>query len=445
MKWLALTIGLLLIVPLTAWLRGNPRHSLKVWMLLGFLPFVTNYFHFYMAAYSAPEWGGYVKGAEISIIDLIALSLYLSLPRTRWSLPFRYLMAGYFIAALISAAQALAPIQSLFYPWQLARMFLIYATVARGCVDYKVTRAIMTGMAAAIFFETFFVIWQRFGLSLVQTPGTLGHQNLLGFMSHFVTLPFFALLLSKARGKLPAFAVFSGTILGISTASRATIAVLAVGFAAIFSISAMGKWTSRKATVLLVGMLALAVLAPAAFVALEHRFEVVPLGNQDSEDSYDERGAYKEVASAMLDDHPFGIGANHFTVIGNVGGYFERSKLGAYTLARSGNVHNITTWFPTETGYPGLTAFTSGAPLFVALRCGWRNLGDERGDLLIGLGVALLAVYVHSWAEWSMATFSAEYLLAITMGLIAANARQLGYWKNLSRRQLTPGPVKLQN
>ena len=44
MKWLALTIGLLLIVPLTAWLRGNPRHSLKVWMLLGFLPFVTNSF-----------------------------------------------------------------------------------------------------------------------------------------------------------------------------------------------------------------------------------------------------------------------------------------------------------------------------------------------------------------------------------------------------------------
>ena len=149
----------------------------------------------------------------------------------------------------------------------------------------------------------------------------------------------------------------------------------------------------------------------------------------------------------MLDDHPFGIGANHFTVIGNVGGYFERSKLGAYTLARSGNVHNIYYLVAAETGYPGLIAvlLLLGAPLFVALRCGWRNLGDERGDLLIGLGVALLAVYVHSWEEWSLATFSAEYLLAITMGLIAANARQLGYWKNLSRRQLTPGPVKLQN
>ena len=305
----------------------------------------------------------------------------------------------------------------------------------------------MKGMLAAIIFETIFVIWQRFGLGLVQTPGTLGHQNLLGFMSHLVTLPFFALLLSKARGKLPALAVLSGAILGVSTASRATIGLLAVGFVAIFSLSALRKWTPRKATVLLVGTLALAVLAPAAMVALEHRFEVVPLGDQEAEDSYDERGAYKSVAAAMLDDHPLGIGANHFTVIGNVGGYFERSKLGAYTLARSGNVHNIYYLVAAEMGYPGLIALLLllGAPLFVAFRCGWRNLGDERGDLLLGIGVALLAVYIHSWAEWSLATFSAEYLLAITMGLIAANAQQLGYWKTLSPRQLTPGLVNLQN
>jgi O-antigen ligase len=438
LKWLALSIGLMAIIPLAGWIRANPRHSLKIWMLLGFLPFVTSYFHFYMAAYSASEWGGYVKGAEISIIDIIAMSLYLNLPRTRESLPFRYLMALYFVAALISAIQALAPIQSLFFPWQLARMFLLYATVARGCVDYRVTRAIMKGMAFAIIFETLFVIWQRFGLGLVQTPGTLGHQNLLGIMSHFVTLPFFALLLSNARGKLPAVAVLSGALLGVSTASRATIGLLAVGLAGIFSFSAMGKWTSRKATVLLVGALASAVLAPAAMAALEHRFEVVPLGDQEGEDSYDERGAYKSVAAAMLDDHPFGIGANHFTVIGNVGGYFERSKLGAYTLARSGNVHNIYYLVAAETGYPGLIAvlLLLGAPLFVALRCGWRNLGDERGDLLLGLGVSLLAVYVHSWEEWSLATFSAEYLLAITMGLVAANAQQLGYWKNF--RQIKP-------
>jgi hypothetical protein len=431
-KWVALGCGVVLVIPLSAWLRSNPRQSLKLWMLLGFLPFVVNYFHFYMAVYSMPEWGGYVKGIEISAIDLVALSLYLSLPSTRNSLPFRYLMGFYFFAAVVSAFEALAPIQSLFFPWQLARMFLVYATVANGCTDPKVTRALMRGMAAALIMETIFVIWQRFGLGLVQTPGTLGHQNLLGLMSHLVTLPFFALLLSGQRGQFPAMVVLCGAILSISTASRATIALSTAGFVIIFALSAIGSWTPKKARILLIGALALVVLAPATLMSLERRFEVVPLGGEDPEDSYDERGAYKTAASMMLSDHPFGVGANHYTVMGNIGGYFDKSNLGAYTLARSGNVHNIYYLVAAETGYLGLIAvlLLLGAPLMVASRSGWRNLGDERGDLLLGLGVAFLAVYVHSWAEWSLATFSAQYLLSITFGLVAANAHQLGYWRS---------------
>jgi hypothetical protein len=48
--------------------------------------------------------------------------------------------------------------------------------------------------------------------------------------------------------------------------------------------------------------------------------------------------------------------------------------------------------------------------------------------LLLGLGVALLTVYLHSWVEWIMVGFSAQYLLAIAIGLVAGNAQQLGYW-----------------
>ena len=76
MKWLALGLCVILIVPLLGYLRRNPAQSQKVWMLLGFLPFVIQYFHLYMAVDSAPGWGGYVKGAKISILDLVALALY---------------------------------------------------------------------------------------------------------------------------------------------------------------------------------------------------------------------------------------------------------------------------------------------------------------------------------------------------------------------------------
>lgn len=438
MKWVALGICLMLVIPLSAWLRNNPHQSLKLWMLLGFLPFVVDHYHLYMAAYSTDWWGGYVKGAEISALDLVALCLYISLPRGRYPLAFRYSMAFYFLATVLSSLQALAYFQSLFYPWQLARMFLVYATVTKGCADSRVTRALMKGMAAALFMEAVLVIWQRFGLGLIQTGGTAGHQNLLGLMLHLVILPFFALLLAGPRGPLPAAVVLAGVIVDISTASRATIGLLAFGFAAIYVLSAIGKWTPRKARALLIGALALAALAPAVMAVFQERFDTIPLSRLDDEDSYDERGAYKAAAAMMLSDHPLGIGANHFAVTGNANGYYDKAGVQFYILGRTGNVHNIYYLTAAETGYLGLIALLVflSAPMIVAFRCGWRNLGDERGNLLLGLGVALLTVYLHSWVEWILVTFPAEYLLAMTMGLVASNARQLGYWRPTRQRRV---------
>jgi nucleoside-diphosphate-sugar epimerase len=97
-------------------------------------------------------------------------------------------------------------------------------------------------------------------------------------------------------------------------------------------------------------------------------------------------------------DHPLGIGANHFAVIGNIENYYARAGVKAAMMARAGNVHNFYYLTAAETGYQGLIALLLLliSPLFVAFRCGWRNLGDYRGDLLLGLGVALLTVYLHS-------------------------------------------------
>ena len=75
-------------------------------MLLGFLPFAIQYFHLYMALDSTALWGGYVKGAEISLLDLIALALYFTTADVKRPLPFRFLMAFYFLMVVLSAFQA---------------------------------------------------------------------------------------------------------------------------------------------------------------------------------------------------------------------------------------------------------------------------------------------------------------------------------------------------
>jgi len=416
-----------LVIPLAMWLRHNPLHSPKIWMVVGVLPFVMGDLHLYMAVDSAAEWTGYVKGAEVSILDIIALALYLSLPGAQHPLPFRLAMAFYFLATVLSAFQARIPIEALFYPWQLARMFLVYAAVAKACSDLRVTSALLKGMAAGLILQAVVALWQRFALGEIQTPGLLDSQNLLGLMSHFVILPYFALLLAGRRGLLPLVVVLAGAVVDVSTASRGTLGLEAFGLATIFVLSAAGKWTPRKGRLLLTGVVAIALLTPAALSALQERFTERPLGN-----GYDERGAYIKAATMMLSDHPLGIGANHFSVVGNVEGYYEKAGVQAYTSGRAGNVHNIYYLVAAETGYPGLIALLIllSRPLIVAFRCGWRNLGDDRGDLLIGLGVTLLVVYSHSWVEWILITTGPQYLLAMTMGMVAGNAQQLGYWQS---------------
>jgi hypothetical protein len=407
-------------------------------MLLGFLPFVLEYLHLYMAIDSTPDWGGYVKGAEVSILDLLAIALYLTTSGGKQPLPFRFVMALYVFIVALSAIHALAPRQALFFPWQLGRMFLVYATITRGCSDPRVTPALMTGMGAGIIFEAAASFWQRFGLGMTQTGGTVGHQNLLGMMTHLAFLPFIALLLAGRRVPFSAAVIMTGAFVIVSTASRGTIGLEAFGIAAVFMLSVARKSTPWKGRILFFSVVTALIMVPAVMLSFQERFTVAPIDEGD----YDERAAYIKSATMMLSDHPFGVGANHFAVIANVDGYYQKGGVVSYLSGLAGNVHNFYYLTATETGYQGLLALLLllARPLVVAFRCGLRSKGDYRGDLLLGLGVALLVVYLHSWVEWELALFAPEYLVAIAIGLIAGNAQQLGYWQPSQRL----GPVQSQ-
>jgi O-antigen ligase len=143
-----------------------------------------------------------------------------------------------------------------------------------------------------------------------------------------------------------------------------------------------------------------------------------------------ERLLFKEAAADMLSDHPMGVGANHFNFVANTQGYFDRVGE-EWGPGRASNVHNVYWLVSAETGYLGLIAFVFLLlrPMYVAFACGLRHIGDPRGDLLLGLGVALLVVCVHSFEEWIFVTFDAQYQFALVIGLVAGLAGELGYWR----------------
>jgi hypothetical protein len=426
MKWAFLIVLALLVFPLSTRLRNNPDLKLRVYALVGFLPFVLGNWHLYWAILNW-EWVGYVKGAEVSLLDFIALSLCLSLPRPERRLPFRRSMAIYIAVTALSAIQALYPVAALFYPLQLGRTFLVCAAVYRGiCVDQRVPEAILKGLAAGIFLEVACAVWQR-AHGVVQTYGTLSSQNHLGIISQFVIFPFFAAILGGRRGRLAPAVVVAGLVIAVLTASRGTIALDFLGLATVFVLSALGQWSSRKSKVLWAGVGASVVFALFAASSLQQRFHGGPELGLSQEDS--ERLMFKEAAADMLADHPMGVGANHFNMVANVGGYFTRVGE-MWGPGRASNVHNVYWLVAAETGYIGLIAFVAYLlmPMIAALRCGFRHRMEPRGDLLLGLGVALLVVYVHSFEEWIFVVIETQYLLAVTFGLVAGLTQQLNYW-----------------
>jgi O-antigen ligase len=439
-KWILFAIALAGVLPLAGWLRRNRRHRPKIWMLLGSLPFLlTALPRLEIALIGWPAWPGHAKGIEISGLDVLTLAIYLSLPRSRHPLPFRISMACYFAVVMLSATQAQVPFAALFYLWQLARVFLLYAVVTRACAREVVAPSLLKGMAIGLCFQAGVVIWERFGLGAIQTVGTFGHQNLLGLVSHFVVFPFFALLLAGERSWWPAITPVAGGIIAALTASRATIALFAGGLAAVFVLSSARTWTAQKAKVLFLVAICFAISTPLAIASLERRFTAAPLAAD-----YDERERFVEAASMMIQDKPFGVGANNFGVVNNAGRYAERAGI-AWT-SRAALVHNIYWLALAETGYVGLVALVVLllCPLIVALRCGWRYRKDRRGDLMIGFATSLMIVYVHSYFEWVLFGTQAQYLFAMTLGLIAGLAQQLGYFQPRQSLLFEPinGPVR---
>jgi O-antigen ligase len=393
-------------------------------MLMGFLPFVIGALHLYLAVISWSMWPGYVKGAEFSVLDALALALYLALPQLPHRLPFWLPLAMYLSVVVLSAFQATAPQAALFYAWQLLRMFFVYSVIAKACTfDARGALALLKGMGAGLAMEAVFAAWERVGHGEIQAAGTLGDKNLLGLMSHFVVFPAFALLLAGHRGRAPARITLTGLIAVVLTTSRASVGLAAVSYAAVFTISAMRRWTSRKAQVLLAGAVILVLTIPIAVVSFQQRF-----GGGVATD-YDERAAFMHAAQMMLADHPFGVGANHYVVSANTERYNELAGVAPTYGSESANVHNVYMLVLAETGYLGLISFAIFllSPLWMSIRYSWRYRREERGDFLLGLAAALLTVYVHSAFEWVFVTFNAQYLFAFDIGLVAALAQAATY------------------
>ena len=424
MKWIFLALMLALIPAMAGWLRANQRHLPRVMMALGFMQFVIGLFHLTIAPISWASWPGFAKGFELSLVDAVAVALILSAPPGKRTAHIRWPVLLYASVVLFSATQTSVPIPTLFYVWQLARMALLITAVAVSCRDPRTPSALVLGLIAGLSLQALISLKDHLG-GVLQAAGSFGHQNLLGMLTHFVVFPSFALLLAS-RARWMWVGPLAGIAVAILTASRATIGLAAIGIVLLLGLSMMRRPTKRKTSVAIAGVIGLAIAAPLAAGTLGARFNEEP-----QQGGYDERAAFERAATAMLHDHPLGVGANHYVIVANTQGYSDRAGVAPVFGSRSAHVHNAYLLSAAEMGYLGTITFTIMMlwPVVVALRSAWRFRRDPRGDMLLGLAVTLIIVALHCLYEWVFVTYNPQYMYGLTVGMIAGIAAQMGYWQ----------------
>lgn len=450
MKWVVLA-ALIALVPLMAnWLRENKSRSAIVWVLMGAMPFLVGPWHLNASPISWALWPGYVRGVEITALDALALAVILSGYPKGFRLSLRWPMVLYFVAVLAAIPHANQTMAGAFYAWQLLRMFLLVAATARIASEARGSDALLTGMVLGLTIQAGYAILAR-SEGALQTGGSLGHQNLLGFVSHMVVMPAFAQLLAGKRTTLATWGVAIGAIVVVLTASRATIAFSAAGFMITYLLSIARSWIPRKATVGLFALVVVGVAFPFAKQSLERRFEAQGTTlSKVGED--DERKAFERAAKMMMADHPLGVGPNMYVQVANLQGYSDRAGVIWATGSRSANVHNSYLLNGAELGYPGMLAFTFLvlSAIGMALSGALRTRSDPRGEVLIGIAGGLIVMAIHGLFEWAFVIAPAQYLYAISLGLIAGIQRQISHpvkaaSETLRRAKLVGMPVGPQH
>lgn len=403
------------------WVRAYPRQRKWAYFAIGILPFTMSWANLDVAFINWPTWPGFARGMIVSILDTLAIAVILAARAPFRRLPLLGALTAYMLAAALSMAFSHQWVSSSFYAFQLVRVILVFVAVASIAGQPGAIRWLAFGLAAGAIFQGVVTVDQRLS-GAVQASGTMAHQNLLGLMLHFVTLPLLAMLLAGERSKVIMAGVLASLVAVALGASRGAVAFVAIGIALLFLLSMARQMTPHKWKIAGLGALALLVVGPLAASTFGERFATAPVATGPD----GERQAFERAAKAMWKDHPMGVGANQYVVVANSQGYSQNAGVIWNYRSRSAHVHNIYLLAAAETGWVGLVTLVA-LFLWSVVRgfvFAFANRRDPRGDIVLGASVAILVTALHGFWEWVFIVYNTQYVFAIALGIIAGCIRQ---------------------
>ena len=183
-------------------------------------------------------------------------------------------------------------------------------------------------------------------------------------------------------------------------------------------VSISRRFTGRKLLVAFLAMLGVCIILAKSYDTLVDRFVNAP---KESEES---RVHFEEAASAMLAEHPAGVGMNLFSHMLETQ-YSPRFEIAQ--VDQSGLVHNIYWLTAAELGYLGIISYVLyiASPLLLALFYGRFAGLSLFGDLSLGAAVGLGVFFLQGTLEWASRQTALSYLIVSVFSLIPTFAREL--------------------
>lgn len=441
---LVLAILVLLTCPIfVALLRRNPGRRWWAFVAIGAIPFLPN-LPLEGFLYGWSGWSGTTMGIAVSPIDTLALALIVTRRRTIGKLPFWPVLGIYGAALFTSIFFAPLWIATTFAWWQFGRLLLLLAAVSGEGHKPDVRNGLLMGLAIGLSYQAGFVIFQKL-TGVVQAPGTMGHQNILGLMIELTVLPLIGALLGGNRSKMVIFGISGALICVAGSGSRGTMGIAGAAILALLLISLVRRSTPFKFRIAALATAALVIATPFALATLNTRFGGASYVTEEAT-----RATLEEAARAMAADYPLGVGANQFVLVSNRDGYAERAGVSWLSADRSKPPHNAYLLARAETGRLGELAFflLLCVPMIIALRLAFANRKWVAGELALGSAMALAANALHNNYEFAVHTFPVQAVLFMNLGLIAGLAREYRMARvasNEMRQRQAAGPVRVSS
>jgi len=344
-------LALFLIVPMIVLITLRNRRLIKPLMAAAviFILFIQHFFDINFV--SMEGYRGTVRGFEITVIDLIILTLFFTVLLSR-NIKKRFVIPGilpsllYIFCSILSihfSVEQKFPVYGYFVIFQFIRGLIFYWTFYHLIKDESDYQFLINILIMCALINSIVALQHRYVFHLHRIRGLFGHSNILGAYSNMLAMFFLVIYRERIakRNMLILFVALFSVGTTVLTISRGSIIALGIGMILLLSTIFLGKaeLSAKKISASIIIIMAISIIWFRAGDRILDRW-ITPNPAGDAL-----RAQLNRIAMKFADENIFGCGLNNFSSAARV------------YIPNAPPVHGIYTLTLGEMGYIGLLAF----------------------------------------------------------------------------------------